>query len=298
MNDILTAQVSSLQPINFDRPDRFLSIGDDEIAYWRTGTGPDVVLVHGWPLHAATWRDIVPALARHFTCHLIDLPGAGHTRSKTNKPLSLRAHARTLLAVLDEVDIERCAFVAHDSGAAITRLAADELGDRVWAMVMGNTEIPGHRPWLLVAIAVAAKLGGENTFTAMMRSRRIRHSVFGFGSCFENKDLIDGTFSDHFIAPLRASKSALRGQLRLLAGFDWADVESLGEVHQTMTAPVQLIWGDDDPYFPLKKARQMRFAGGSELHVIDNTRLFAHEEAADQFSAHAERFLRQHGPRR
>jgi hypothetical protein len=35
-------------------PDRMLDVGHAKLAYYRFGQGPDVVCVHGWPLHAAT----------------------------------------------------------------------------------------------------------------------------------------------------------------------------------------------------------------------------------------------------
>lgn len=283
--------------LDFSAPERLLRVGDDEVAYYRAGEGPDVVLVHGWPLHAATFRDLVPALAPHFTCHLIDLPGAGHTKSRTEGPLSLGDHRDTLLAVVEALGIERCAMIGHDSGAAITRMAAAALGDRVWGLVMGNTEIPGHHAWLVVAFGLVGKIGGPGLFARLLASRTFRRSYFCFGSCFGDPRVAEGAFLDRFVTPLIESRDRLRGQLRLLAGFDWRDVDGLEETHARIAAPVQMIWGEDDPYFPLEKARAMRFAGPSEMVVIPDTKLFAHEEAPEKFAAHALRFLREHGPR-
>ena len=61
-------------------PDRFLDVGAGEVAYRRVGTGPDVLFVHGWPVSGATFRTLLPHLADHVTCHVIDLPGAGSSR--------------------------------------------------------------------------------------------------------------------------------------------------------------------------------------------------------------------------
>lgn len=224
MNDIVS---TPLTPLDFDRPQRFLRVGPDELAYWRVGSGPDVVLVHGWPLHAATFRDLVPALARHFTCHLIDLPGAGRTRSDAPTPLSLRLLTRSLLGTIEALEIERCAFIAHDSGGGIARLAAAELGDRVWATVMGNSEIPGHRPWLVTLYGLLHAALGARGFMALLGLRAVRRSPIAYGSCFHDKSKIDGAFHDRFVAPLLSSPSAAHNQMRLLAGFDWADVDGL-----------------------------------------------------------------------
>ncbi len=284
-------------PLDFGRPHRRIPCGSDEIAYWRAGAGPDVVLVHGWPLSAATWRELVPALATHFTCHLFDLPGAGLTQSPAPTPLSIADHVRTLVELVERLGLERCAFVAHDSGAVITRVAAAALGERVWANVMGNSEIPGHRPWQVLAYGLLHRLGGAALFSALLRQRAIRRSALAFGGCFHDKRHLDGPFHALFVEPLLRSRDAARGQLRLLAGFDWADVERLDAVHRQIHGPVQLIWGPGDPFFPLAKARELRFPGGTELHVIPHTKLFVHEEAPLAFANHASRFLRQHAQR-
>lgn len=288
---------ASFDVLDFAAPHRFVRVGPDEIATWRIGSGPDVVLVHGWPLHAATWRSIAPALAEHFTCHLIDLPGAGQTRSEAATPLSLRDLTRALLGAIDAIGIARCAFIAHDSGGAVTRLAAAELGDRVWATVMGNTEIPGHRPWLVTLMGLLFRLGGPRAFSTMLKSRTLRRSHFAYGSCFHDKRKIDGAFHDLFVAPLLSHENAA-AQTRLLAGFDWGDVEGLDAVHASLKGPVQLVWGRRDPYFPLERAARMHFGAGSEVHVIDDAKLFVHEEHPDRFAAHARSFLREHAPGR
>jgi len=43
------------------------------------GTGPPLVLLHGWGLHAGLFAPLVPALARRFRVHAVDLPGHGHS---------------------------------------------------------------------------------------------------------------------------------------------------------------------------------------------------------------------------
>src|SRR6187455_2930899 len=42
-----------------------------------TGTGPDLVLLHGWAMHGGIWSDVRARLAKRFRLHLVDLPGHG-----------------------------------------------------------------------------------------------------------------------------------------------------------------------------------------------------------------------------
>ena len=45
----------------------------------RAGSGPDLVLLHGWAMHAGAWDEALPALSRRYRVHAVDLPGHGHS---------------------------------------------------------------------------------------------------------------------------------------------------------------------------------------------------------------------------
>lgn len=53
-----------------------------------TGRGPDLVLIHGWALQGGVFAPLVERLAGHFTLHVVDLPGHGHSRDDST-PLRL-----------------------------------------------------------------------------------------------------------------------------------------------------------------------------------------------------------------
>jgi pimeloyl-[acyl-carrier protein] methyl ester esterase len=44
-----------------------------------SGSGPNLVLLHGWGLHGGIWQTILPLLEMNFTVHNVDLPGFGHS---------------------------------------------------------------------------------------------------------------------------------------------------------------------------------------------------------------------------
>ncbi|MBL0143388.1 MAG: pimeloyl-ACP methyl ester esterase BioH [Betaproteobacteria bacterium] len=46
----------------------------------RLGSGPDLVMLHGWGLHGGVWDALASSLAGSFRLHLVDLPGHGHSR--------------------------------------------------------------------------------------------------------------------------------------------------------------------------------------------------------------------------
>jgi pimeloyl-[acyl-carrier protein] methyl ester esterase len=57
----------------------------------RQGSGPDLVLVHGWGLHGGIWGDLPARLAEHFRVTTLDLPGHGRSR-EVNGDLTLDAY--------------------------------------------------------------------------------------------------------------------------------------------------------------------------------------------------------------
>jgi pimeloyl-ACP methyl ester carboxylesterase len=274
-------------------PDRYLDVGHSRLAAWRFGQGPDLVFIHGWPLGAATFRKIVPLLCDAFTCHLVDLPGAGKTELGPEAPIDLVAHATTMRAAIDALGLTRYALVAHDSGGYVARLvAADD--PRACGLALGGTEIPGHTPWLVAAYALLAKLpGGMGLIRTMLRSRALRTSRLGFAGCFVDPTYVEGEFHELFVAPLLASPRAAAAQLRLLENVNGQMMARLRPVHAKIRVPVQLVWGTDDPFFPIAKARQMlgQFGGPARLDEIEGARLFSHEDRPEQFVALARPFL-------
>lgn len=44
------------------------------------GVGPNLVFLHGWGMHSAVWHPVIKRLSKHFTLHLVDLPGMGLSR--------------------------------------------------------------------------------------------------------------------------------------------------------------------------------------------------------------------------
>ena len=81
-------------------PHRYLDVGAGQAAYRRVGTGPDVLFVHGWPVSGATFRRLLPHLADHVTCHVIDLPSSGSSRFDDTTPLSIEQHITTVRRVV------------------------------------------------------------------------------------------------------------------------------------------------------------------------------------------------------
>ncbi|MGH3361378.1 MAG: alpha/beta fold hydrolase [Nocardioides sp.] len=72
-----------------------------EIAYWTSGNGPPLVLVHGAPADHTRWRPLLPFLEQHITVHAIDRRGRG--ASGDSREYRLAREYEDVAAVVDAV---------------------------------------------------------------------------------------------------------------------------------------------------------------------------------------------------
>src|SRR5271166_3643731 len=100
---------------------KFADTNGIRMHYVEQGTGPLVVLCHGWPESWYSWRHQIPALAAAgFRVIAPDLRGY----NESAKPLGARAYrldvlAADVVALIDHVGVERAAIVGHDWGGVI-----------------------------------------------------------------------------------------------------------------------------------------------------------------------------------
>jgi pimeloyl-ACP methyl ester carboxylesterase len=262
-----------------------VDVGTAEIAFRRFGAGRPLLMIHGWPLSGFTWRHCVARLARERTCIVTDTPGAGDTRWRPDHAFDFRGQAEAYARFVDALRLDELDVIAHDTGATIARELALILGVRVRHLVLIDTEIPGHRPPWIPTFQRAARLPGATAaFRMLLRSRAFRRSSLGFGGCFANLDLLEGEFHDAFVQPLIDARERLAGQLRYLRGIDWRLVDSLATRHREIAARVSLVWGANDPIFPVARARMMveQFARCDGLTAIAGAKLLVHEENPDE----------------
>ncbi len=52
------------------------------------GRGPNLTLLHGWGLNGAVWNGVRDALAEHYTLHIVDLPGHGHSHDTATSTIA------------------------------------------------------------------------------------------------------------------------------------------------------------------------------------------------------------------
>ena len=109
--------------------------GDVEINLVRSGEGPPVLLLHGYPQTHAMWHVVAPALAERFTVVAADLRGYGDSSkpfgSEDHTTYSKRAMAADGVRVMGSLGFESFAAVGHDRGGRVAHRMALDHPDRI-----------------------------------------------------------------------------------------------------------------------------------------------------------------------
>jgi pimeloyl-ACP methyl ester carboxylesterase len=97
------------------------------------GDGAPVLMLHGFPDSSRSWRHQVPALtAAGFRCIVPDLHGCGESEAPAEvSAYAIPQVADDLIAMLDQLGIEKVQLVAHDWGSALGWYFAGVNADRV-----------------------------------------------------------------------------------------------------------------------------------------------------------------------
>lgn len=95
--------------------------GPIRIHYVRGGTGPALVLLHGWPETWYAWAREMPALAKEYTVIAIDLRGLGDSSPAPNDAngYTATALASDVRAVTDKLNQHSIFLAGHDWGGNV-----------------------------------------------------------------------------------------------------------------------------------------------------------------------------------
>jgi haloacetate dehalogenase len=99
----------------------------------RSGSGPPVLLLHGFPQTHLMWRHVAPLLARNFTVICADLRGYGRSScpasSPDHAPYAKRTMAQDMVVAMERLGYPRFSVVGHDRGGRVAyRMALDHPG--------------------------------------------------------------------------------------------------------------------------------------------------------------------------
>ncbi len=107
-----------------------------EISYIEAGNGPPVLALHGLGGTKASFLPTIAALADSHRVVALDLPGFGESAKPIAAPYDARWMARTVIAVMDRLEIERAHLAGNSMGGRVALEAGINHPDRIERLVL------------------------------------------------------------------------------------------------------------------------------------------------------------------
>jgi len=257
-----------------------VEVGGLRIAYERVGSGPALVLLHGYVGDGhATWRPQIEGLSDEFTVVAWDAPGAGNS-SDPPESFGIAGYADSLAGFVAALDLG----TPHVAGLSFGGVLAIELAHRHPAVATSLVLGSAYAGWRgsLSQSAAEARLG-----QALELSRL---SADEFADTLLPTMFSDGTPQatvDDFGASVRSFHPS---GFRAMAN---ASAEDLREALPHIEAPTLLICGENDVRAPMTVARHLEESiPGARLVVLPGAGHVCNLEAPETFNATVREFLR------
>ena len=228
----------------------------------RVGSGPPVVLLHGYPDNLQIWSELATQLANEFEVIAFDWPGMGYSEAWPGGTTPFHM-AQRLRTILDELEIERASVVGMDMGGQPALVFAADYPDRIDRLVVMNSLVQWDEEtsW---EIEVLRKYGWNRFILRKFPRivfRRAERSFLPRGRKLPSELRADlwKSFSQSDVRFFIA---------RLCSGYQ-GTLMQLPEVYQKITCPTFILWGEHDGHFPPTHARRLSAAiPGSSVEII------------------------------
>ena len=275
---------------------RYVDVGDVRLHVAEAGSGPPLVLVHGWPQHWWCWRRMIPALARTHRVLVPDLRGFGWSDAPPGS-YAKSTFADDLLALLDAEGVDRVQLIGHDWGAYASFLLALEHPQRVDGLVAldiappwSHRSLPRPRHLALPLLASYQLLLATPVLgaAALARGPALVRTVIRMGSGPEaswTDEEID-TYASVLQQPARARASA--ACYRTFLTRELPATVSRGDRSRELDVPTLLVMGEASP---LRRVLDPRPRPGVRVEVIPRAGHFLPEEAPGQVLRLADEWL-------
>lgn len=210
---------------------------------------PPLLLVHGWPQHWWCWHEVVGHLQGRFRCVMPDLRGHGWSQAPAES-YDKEQLASDLLAVLDELELERVGYVGHDWGAFAGFLLALREPQRLSGLLacsiphLWPSRNDRSNPWRLAAFSYQIPLSTPVVGERLMRgglTKRILRAASPSGT-FSDSDL------ELYDAVMRSPDGArvTTAMYRTFLTREMLPIVRGRYAHARLSVPTRLVVGDDD----------------------------------------------------
>jgi len=240
---------------------RHIEVGGQRIFLYERGSGPAVLLLHGFPTSCYDWRGVASILANEFRCVAFDFPGYGLSDKPVAFSYSLFQQTDVVEGVAQALAIADAHVVSHDVGQTVhAELLAREQEGRLPLRILSSTLLNGSTLQDKATITPIQRMLGSNETLpqaiAICENLSVNY-VQSLKAIMKRPQAV----SDEDAAVMEELLLYQQGNRRLpaLAGYmrerylhreRW-----LGAFKAA--APIQVVWADGDPIANLEMGRAL-----------------------------------------
>jgi len=248
------------------------------VFYRSAGNGPVVVLVHGITSTSATWGNLLPYLAEHFTVIAPDLLGHGES-AKPRGDYSLGAYASGIRDLLLALGHERATFVGHSLGGGVAMQLAYQFPEHCERLVLVDSGGLGRE---ITPLLRAASLPGSELVLPLLVDDRVLGIGRGVGRLLGRVGLrvhtdLGEVLRGHASLSDGDARAAFLHTLRTIVDPMGQRVDASDRLYLAQAIPFLIVWGERDPIIPVEHAYTAhRLVPGSRLEVFPDAGHFPH----------------------
>lgn len=255
----------------------FLDLSGARLYYYAAGTrgaGAPVVFLHGFPTSGHLWSGVVPLMPPGHRLVVVDLLGYGRSDRPLSHPVDVAAHAARVVALMDELRIERACLVGHGLGGGVAQSVAVRHPNRVSHLCLVDSVAFDQWPTLEARLARASlpftQFLPPDLFLGIVR-RDLERGYADPSRAAHSIDLYLRAFAGV------EGREALVAHIRALTNRETVEV---GARLPELRMPVAIVWGQHDRVLPLAVGRRLQQAiPGATIEVLPDGRHYTPEEA-------------------
>jgi len=248
-------------------------IDDIQLAYDDVGSGPPVVLIHGYPFNRSLWNEQVEALSSKYRVITPDLRGFGESDSSEG-PATMDRMAQDVAQLMDQLDIPQAVIGGLSMGGYVVLAFCKQFGSRVRALVLADTRAQADTE-------EAKKTRAEQA------DKALAEGMAGIADAMLPKLLTPDTVSKRpeVVKRIRDMmlKTKPKGAAAALLGMAQRDDQT--EFISSIKVPALIVAGREDAITPPADSEAMHAKiTGSRLIVIENAGHVSNLEQTEQFN--------------
>jgi pimeloyl-ACP methyl ester carboxylesterase len=251
----------------------------------RLGSGPPVILLHGYPDNLQVWSELAPRLARRCEVTAFDWPGMGYSEAWSGGATPFD-FARRLSTLMDAWNIERATIIGHDMGGQPALAFAAKYPNRVSRLVVMNSLViwDEKTSW---EIALLRKFGWNRVLLERLPRAVFFRAIRTFlPRGYKLGAELRSDLWDSFQRP-----EVRKFVVRMCAGYQ-GTLPRLKQLYPAIKTPALFLWAERDKHFPVAHARKLaEMVPGAKLEEIPHAGHWMALNLADEVGSRILRFF-------